>query len=254
MERAFTVTTALSRAELVVVADTSDGPAVDAAAAAVTTLSASCAVREAGLRPPTATRRPSARETILDAAEAVVMADGAAHLTLDAVAERARVSKGGLLYHFPSKELLLEAMVDRHMQHLEDTQRQALANLPPGPGRELKALILSALTPCADKDSRVSCGTLAAVANCPRLLDPVRAAKRRRLEWITAGEPALPFERAASISLAVDGLCLLEMLQVSPFDAEQRGRIIDDLLRLVDETAAVEVGRRNAERGSQREN
>ena len=84
---------------------------------------------------------------------------------------------------------------------------------------------------------------LAAATNSPHLLGPVRAAKRRRLGWITAGEPALPFERAACIALAVDGLCLLEMLQVSPYNAEQRERITEDLLRLVDETA---------ERGSQK--
>ena len=88
---------------------------------------------------------------------------------------------------------------------------------------------------------------LAAATNSPHLLDPVRAAKRRRLAWVTAGEPTLPFERAASIALAVDGLCLLEMLQVSPFSAEQRERITLDLLRLVDETAAEEGRRQKAE-------
>ena len=126
---------------------TTDCVAADAAVAA--SLSASSTAREAGLPLPATTRRPSARETILNAAEAVVGAEGAARLTLDAVADRASVSKGGLLYHFPTKELLLEAMVDRHMQHFEDTRLQALDRLPPGPGRELKALILAASTHCA---------------------------------------------------------------------------------------------------------
>ena len=247
-----TAEAALPRTELAVGAGTSDGAAVDAAAAAGTALSASCTVRQEGM-PQTPTRRPSARETILDAAEAVVATDGAAHLTLDAVAERGGVSKGGLLYHFPTKELLLEAMVDRHTQQFEATRLRALAGLPLGPGRELKALILSALPHCAQKDARLSCGMLAAATNSPHLLDPVRAAKRRRLEWITTGEPELPFARAASIALAVDGMCLLEMLQVSPYDAGQRERIMEDLLRLVDETAAEEVRSQNAECRSQKE-
>ena len=238
MKLPFTAPTALPQTERAVAAAASKGLTMEAAAG--TTLTASHSVREGGM-PPLAPRRTSARETILDAAETVVAADGAAHLTLDAVAERASVSKGGLLYHFPTKELLLEAMVDRHMQQLEATRLQALAGLAPGPGRELKALILSALPRCAEKDARLSGGMLAAVANSPRLLEPVRASKRRRLEWITTGEPELPFERAASIALAVDGLCLLEMLQVSPYDAGQRERIMEDLLRLVDETAAAEI-------------
>ena len=207
--------------------------------AATATLPSSPMGPEAAALSPAAVRRPSSREGILDAAEAVVAADGAAHLTLDAVAERAGVSKGGLLYHFRSKEMLLEAMVDRHMQRFETIRLQALAGLPPGPGRELKAFILSAQSKCAVQDHRLSCGTLAAVANSPRLLEPVRAAHRRRLDWLTAdSSPTLPFERAAAISLAVDGLCLLEMLQVSPYDADERRRILADLLRLVDETTA----------------
>ena len=43
-----------------------------------------------------------ARERILDAAESVVIEQGVTGMTLDAVAARAKVSKGGLLYHFPS--------------------------------------------------------------------------------------------------------------------------------------------------------
>ena len=50
---------------------------------------------------------------MLDAAEVVLTEQGAWRLTLDAVAEQAQVSKGGLLYHFPTKDALLQALVDR---------------------------------------------------------------------------------------------------------------------------------------------
>ena len=67
----------------------------------------------------------SARERILEAAERVITEVGAAHLTLDAVAQAAGVSKGGLLYHFPSKESLLVAhdadgFQQRHGVEIED--------------------------------------------------------------------------------------------------------------------------------------
>src|SRR5687767_14471935 len=45
-----------------------------------------------------------ARERILEAAERVVGDVGAARMTLEGVAQAAGVSKGGLLYHFPTKE------------------------------------------------------------------------------------------------------------------------------------------------------
>jgi AcrR family transcriptional regulator len=53
-----------------------------------------------------------ARERIVEAACAVAERSGVGALTLDAVAAEAGVSKGGLLYHFPSKEALLSGMVD----------------------------------------------------------------------------------------------------------------------------------------------
>ena len=188
---------------------------------------------------PATVRRPSQRESVLDAAEAVVLADGAAHLTLDAVAERAGLSKGGLLYHFPTKELLLQAMVDRHMYRIDQNLARGFDRLPPGPGRELKARVLMAADRCLDFERRLGSATLAATANNPRLLEPIRAAHRRRLEWLRGGDSAgLPVDRAAVIALAVDGLCLLEVMQVSPYSDAERGRVIDDLLRLVDETAA----------------
>ena len=238
MKSPVTISRAIYQASSILPSLSTDRP-LAASSAASATLSAPPARPEAAPLSSATARRPSSREAILDAAEAVVAADGAAHLTLDAVAERAGVSKGGLLYHFRSKEMLLEAMVDRHMQRFETIRLQALASLPPGPGRELKAFILSVQSKCATQDQRLSCGTLAAVANSPRLLEPVRAAHRRRLDWLTAdSSPTLPFERAAAISLAVDGLCLLEMLQVSPYSADERRRILADLLRLVDETTA----------------
>ena len=50
-----------------------------------------------------------ARERILEAAERVVGDVGAARMTLDGVAQAAGVSKGGLLYHFPSYSHIVQA-------------------------------------------------------------------------------------------------------------------------------------------------
>ena len=183
--------------------------------------------------------RPSSRETILDAAESVVLASGAVHLTLDAVAERAGVSKGGLLYNFPNKEALLQAMVDRNIRRLSQDHATALERLPVGPGRELKAFVhmTAQNTMCCEK--RLGGSLLAASANDPRLLEPVHRFHHWRLEMIdAAARDGLPFERTAIASLALDGLCLLEMLGLSPFSVEQRGRILDDLLRFLDEMVA----------------
>ncbi len=53
------------------------------------------------------------RARLLDAATAVVRRDGVPRLTLARVAEEAGVSKGGLLYHFASKEALVTGLLEK---------------------------------------------------------------------------------------------------------------------------------------------
>jgi AcrR family transcriptional regulator len=55
----------------------------------------------------------SSRDRILDAYADLLITDGERQATLEAVAARAGVSKGGLLYHFPSKDQLAVGLCDR---------------------------------------------------------------------------------------------------------------------------------------------
>ncbi len=175
---------------------------------------------------------PSSRDDILDAAQEVVLEVGAAHMTLDAVASKARVSKGGLLYHFPTKQNLLRALLKRRFQRLEEGRKKKGVDLQGGPAREIKAYVLSSLSR-SRRDTPVGASLLAAVAHNPKLLEPVRGDYRKRLaELIPAG---LKFERALVVALATDGLRLLELLSLSPLNTGQRKRLIGELFKLADE-------------------
>ncbi|WP_439902994.1 TetR/AcrR family transcriptional regulator [Microbacterium azadirachtae] len=77
-------------------------------------------------------RPPHARERVLDAYEALLISDGERAATLDAVARAAGVSKGGLLYHFASKDELAAAMIARlERLGIEDVER--IRTAPEGP-------------------------------------------------------------------------------------------------------------------------
>ncbi len=65
------------------------------------------------------------RDRILDALEEILVRDGTDKATLDAVAAGAGVSKGGLLYHFPSKDAMMAAMVRRLGERAEHKRLQA---------------------------------------------------------------------------------------------------------------------------------
>ncbi|WP_417234154.1 TetR/AcrR family transcriptional regulator [Arthrobacter sp.] len=61
-------------------------------------------------------RPPAAREKILDAYCSLLRTEGERAATMDATAALAGASKGGLLYHFPSKEALAEAVIERLLE------------------------------------------------------------------------------------------------------------------------------------------
>jgi AcrR family transcriptional regulator len=169
---------------------------------------------------------------MLDAAEAIVLESGARHMTLDAVAARACVSKGGLLYHFPTKEALLSAMLERHRNQLDEVWKKKCKGLKEGPGREIKALILSFAerNPAGDQ---IGSAILAAVAHDPKLLRVGRDNLRRRLNECI--RPGFSFKRAAVIYFALHGLVFSELLSVSPLSPKERREFVDELLRLASE-------------------
>ena len=176
---------------------------------------------------------PAARGRILDAAEQLVADQGASNLTLDAVAQAAGVSKGGLLYHYPNKDALLAAMIERHCDDLDERCARELEGLPADqPSSRLKASILGVLTPRAGRED-LGAALLAAAANKPSLLDGARARYADHVAQLTASGGC--FARSAVIMLAVDGLMLGEVWRLTPFTSEQRELIVNELLRLADE-------------------
>ncbi|WP_104086591.1 TetR/AcrR family transcriptional regulator [Arthrobacter sp. GMC3] len=77
------------------------------------------------------TNQPSARDRVLTAYEELLINDGPRAATLEAVAAAAGVSKGGLLYHFKSKEALTEGLVLK-LRELAELDFAAMAKDPLG--------------------------------------------------------------------------------------------------------------------------
>lgn len=136
------------------------------------------------------------REQLLAAASAVVQAQGSRALTLEAVAKAAGVSKGGLLYHFPTKNALVVGMVAQGVEAFE----RALAAAEASAGDWLSGYVEATLADTASEDSLS--GVFTAVAEEPELLEPFRKAlKRWYQKALTDYGP-----RALPLLLALDGL------------------------------------------------
>lgn len=79
-----------------------------------------------------AAKERSTRDRLLDAFETLLVTAGSRSATLDAVASAAKVSKGGLLYHFHSKDELVEGMLDR-MREQGKVDVEKMRSAPEGP-------------------------------------------------------------------------------------------------------------------------
>ncbi len=174
--------------------------------------------------------RSASTDTILDAAEAIVCESGAAHMTLDAVAERAQISKGGLMYRFPSKEALLQAMIGRLIDRFEELREQIRLESAPNEIPNELVVEVKMLSSLDEASCRCSAALLAVAANQPGLMEQFHERQRKRFsERILSSEHP---ERSTILFLAAVGLHYTSLLNISILDKEQRRRIYADLARL----------------------
>jgi AcrR family transcriptional regulator len=178
----------------------------------------------------------NSKSKILDCAERIVVREGVARLTLEAVATEAGLSKGGVLYNFPTKEALIRSMVDHLIDASETAIAEAMEADPEPKGRFTRA-ILEVNFPdpetAAARHNQVAAGMLAAILTDPSLLEPLREAYRS-LNARLANDGIDPV-RARIIQLAADGLWLSEMLGMPGPDPARRREVIEKLHQLTRE-------------------
>lgn len=173
--------------------------------------------------------RPSRRTEILDAARTIVQRDGVRLLTYDSLAQETGLTKGGILYHFPSREELVLGLHASVAQRWEAAMEEAAG----APREEL------------DADQRLRAYIIASTdpdrAELMLLLEASEDPQARAIwdEAFRRWAPELPPEEGAQTDLlpfiarlAADGLWVYEAAVPGSFDAEQRARIIEAISRL----------------------
>ncbi len=177
----------------------------------------------------------SARTRILDAAETLVRARGVGGLTLDAAAQTAGVSKGGLLYHFASKEALLDALLKRLAAFIQEDFEAGVAAEPEGPGRVARAMLAWSLglprEMSDERCDRAAAVFLAAFHHDPALLDPVRAQFARMREAVAAD--GLPPGHGMAIMAAGDGLFMARIFGLYTLEQAERQTVLAALSTLI---------------------
>jgi AcrR family transcriptional regulator len=178
----------------------------------------------------------SSKERILDAAAELVSEIGAGRLTLEAVADRAGLSKGGLLYNFPSKDALLQGMIERMIEEVSAEKDALRGSLEGARNLDARLSVATALKTRCGKMKEIANGLLAASAENPRLLEPARRVIAE--EWRKLRSTSEDSSAAMLAWLAIEGLSSLELHDLSPVSARERDEIVSAIYRLLDKGIA----------------
>lgn len=147
-------------------------------------------------------------------------------MSLDAVAARAGVSKGGLLYHFPSKAKLLEGMVEHFLGAFDALLAEQIGEREDEPDSVTRAFIELFVL---DRNARrpPPSGLLAALAENPDLVAPVRGYERALLDRMkeNSRDPGV----ALIAYLAIRGIRNAKLLNLGILTGEEFEMLADRL-------------------------
>ncbi|MFD3163756.1 TetR/AcrR family transcriptional regulator [Herpetosiphon sp. NSE202] len=167
---------------------------------------------------------------LLHATVAVIMADGAANLTLEAVAKAAQVSKGGLLHHFPTKEALFYGLLELGKQAWEaclaaELSKEASDQL----GYWHRAYIHASFNQ-APEDIQILHAMRRVVSIYPNLFEAWREAYAQPIS--IPADDRLALGRSLTIQLACDALWFSELIGLPTMPSATQQALYSELLRL----------------------
>ncbi|WP_420961748.1 TetR family transcriptional regulator [Brucella sp. IR073] len=177
-------------------------------------------------------KKLSSRERILQAATALAKEVGPAHLSLDAAAARAGLSKGGLLYHFPTKAKLLEAVVEEHLREHEAALNAEDEKRQDAPNGVAEAYLEVFRAEQCHKEPPPS-GVLAALAENPDFISPIRRYNRQLLDRMQSRSSDLAV--ALITFLAVEGMRAMQLFDCDILTDAERELVMERLTGLLSE-------------------
>lgn len=167
------------------------------------------------------------RDRILDALEDMLLDQGLSKVTLESVAANAGVSKGGLLYHFRTKDAMIAAMV-RRLGDLSDEQR---ARAGEG-GTTVAQWYLQPPGAISEKETALVRSTLAALRSVDGNPGEIHGAVTEVMRlWDESLRSEIPDPISAEIvRLVGDGIYLGALLDLPPVDPDLHRQVVQRLL------------------------
>lgn len=150
------------------------------------------------------------RRALLDCAAQIAAEQGASAITIQAVAARAGVTKGGLLHHFDSKQALLAAVFSDLLDQMDREIERSMADDPRARGRFTRAYVRACFSDRLLGDRSLWGALSVAIVSEPalRALWSTWLDGRMARHAETDGDP-----RLVAVRLAADGVWLADMME-----------------------------------------
>lgn len=168
------------------------------------------------------------RRLVLAAASEVFRARGIG-ATLDDVAQQAGVSKGGLVYHFSSKDALVCTLVSSMLEEFRAAVHGFLDPDDDRPGRLVRAYVRASLSAPDPGEAREASALIAQLITAPAVAEVARLDAMRWKEDLAAD--GLPSDVVTLVISAADGAGIAPLWGAGLDDAE-RDRLADRLVSL----------------------
>lgn len=171
---------------------------------------------------------------VLDAAEKVATREGAARLTLEAVAAEAGISKASVLYDYKTKRALVRAVIERRVA----TEKARIAifvdALADQPNARIRGRLAATSRSFSDEDRSVALNLCAALAQDEELREPIQQSYGELIADISSNST---HPRGAMLAfLAAEGLMLMEWFGLHNWAADERERLVAEIGWLVDQS------------------
>jgi AcrR family transcriptional regulator len=174
-------------------------------------------------------RQPKARAKVLEAARRIVETRGAGHLTFEELVVESGITRGGITYHFPTKQALLKGLIEADIADWEQTAGRLESSCGCTKTAELMGQIRCNLATQDAGHQRFVSGLMSAAMVDPSLLDPIREHQRRKFSTWTWDESD---QMRYLMLLAAEGLFWQEFFDLNPMSPEVRAKLAALIERL----------------------
>lgn len=170
------------------------------------------------------------KDLILHAAKEFIRSNDFHALTLDGVASQAGISKGGLLYHFPTKDALVHGLAEHIFNEFVEKFEEHASQDKIERGKWSRALINAYIWDLQHNQGELNIGIIATASLSAEGSNVLSATYQKAINKLD--DDGIDQTTANIIRLTLDGMYYSNLFNIAPIDESMRIKVCQELLHL----------------------